>query len=406
MTHSNKGWSVALAGLGINLALGVLYAWSIFKGEITESIKAGGPFDWDLASANDPYALCCLMMAFSMILAGKVQDRFGPRLTAMIGGGLVGAGMLWAASSTDYLSWLLGFGLLTGMGSGFGYASATPPALKWFPASKTGLVAGVVVAGFGLAPVYIAPLSTWLISMWGLGGAMKILGFTFLFVVGGLSLLLVNPPQGYQPEKQAGGNGEAAPPVTAPQRFILLQGRFWALWIAFFIAAGAGLMVIGSVAEMAKKSMGEYAFWVVAFMAVGNAAGRIVAGLVSDRIGRKATLAIMLGAQALLMFACMRLVGADSGGAILVLLATGIGFNYGTNLSLFPSFTKDYWGLNSFGVNYGYMITAWGLGGFALSRMSQMLQTSTGSYAASFLTAGTLLVIALAVVLCGLRKNA
>lgn len=366
MTRRNKGWSVAFAGLGINLALGVLYAWSIFKGEITDSIKAGGSFDWDLASANDPYALCCLMLSFSMILAGKVQDRFGPRLTAMIGGGLVGVGMIWAASSTDYLSWLL---------------------------------------GFGLAPVYIAPLATWLISAWGLDGAMKILGFTFLIVVGGLSLLLVNPPDGYQPEKQAGGNGEALP-KSAPQRFILLQSRFWVLWIAYFIAAGAGLMVIGSVAEMAKKSMGEYAFWVVAWMAIGNAGGRIVAGLLSDRIGRKATLAIMLGAQALLMFLCMRLIGADVGGLILILLATGIGFNYGTNLSLFPSFTKDYWGLASFGSNYGYMITAWGLGGFTLSRISQMLQTSTGSYSASFLTAGTLLVVALGVVLCGLRKNA
>lgn len=402
MTSPNKGWTVAFAGLGINLALGVLYAWSIFKGEITSSIKAGGPFDWDLASANDPYALCCLVFAFAMILAGKVQDRFGPRLTAMVGGVLVGTGMIWASSSTLYISWLLGFGVLSGLGMGFGYAAATPPALKWFPPSKTGLVAGIVVAGFGLAPVYIAPLSTWLITNFGLAGAMKTLGMAFLVVVCGLASLLSNPPAGFVAQGQT--TAPTAKPIPAPTFSILTQGRFWVLWVVYFIAAGAGLMVIGSVAEMAKKSMGEFAFVVVACMAVGNAGGRIVAGLLSDRIGRKATLGIMLGCQALLMF-LGSVMGADAAAIVLVLLATGIGFNYGTNLSLFPSFAKDFWGLASFGVNYGLLFTAWGVGGFVLSRVSQMLQTSTGSYAASFMTAGVMLLGALAFLYFGLRKN-
>lgn len=404
MNSEHKGWRVAFAGLGINLALGVLYAWSIFKGEITAAIKAGGPFTWDLASANDPYALCCLVFAFSMIFAGKVQDKFGPRLTAIIGGALVGAGMIWASSSTEYVSWLLGFGVLAGMGMGFGYAAATPPALKWFPAAKTGLVAGIVVAGFGLAPVYIAPLATTLIKAYELPGTMKILGIAFLIIVGGLGTQLINPPAGYV----AGGQAPTAQQKTAqagPSASILGQGQFWILWIAYFIAAGAGLMVIGSVAEMAKKSMGEYAFVVVACMAVGNAGGRIVAGLVSDRIGRKATLAIMLGIQAALMFLCKVVVGADVNAIVLVVLATGIGFNYGTNLSLFPSFAKDLWGLARFGTNYGLLFTAWGVGGFALSRISQMLQTSTGSYEASFLTAGVLLLVGLGLVVFGLRSN-
>ncbi|MCP4715155.1 MAG: OFA family MFS transporter, partial [Deltaproteobacteria bacterium] len=137
----NKGWSVAYAGIGINLALGILYAWSIFKGAIKESIEAGGAgaFNWDLAKLNDPYAVCCLVFAFSMILAGKCQDKIGPRITAMIGGVLVGAGFLWISQSTSYAAWVVGFGVLAGAGIGFGYSSATPPALKWFPASKTGL---------------------------------------------------------------------------------------------------------------------------------------------------------------------------------------------------------------------------------------------------------------------------
>jgi MFS transporter, OFA family, oxalate/formate antiporter len=116
---NRKGWSVVLAGTGINLALGVLYTWSIFKGAISDSIKQGGPdsFQWDLASINDPYAVCCLMFAFSMILAGKCQDRIGPRYTAMIGGLLVGAGFILLSQTTSYWLWVLGFGVEWDSGS-------------------------------------------------------------------------------------------------------------------------------------------------------------------------------------------------------------------------------------------------------------------------------------------------
>jgi MFS family permease len=171
-------------------------------------------------------------------------------------------------------------------------------------------------------------------------------------------------------------------------------GTFYKIWFLYFIGAGAGLMVIGSIAGMAKQSMGELAFLVVAIMAVGNAGGRIVAGILSDRIGRKITLVIMLLFQALLMFAAIPVIGTDnSSSIILVLIATLIGFNYGTNLSLFPSFTKDNWGLKSFGTNYGIVFTAWGVGGFVMGRLSQMLQAGSGSYNSSFITAGVLLVI-------------
>jgi nitrate/nitrite transporter NarK len=153
-------------------------------------------------------------------------------------------------------------------------------------------------------------------------------------------------------------------------------------------------MVIGSVAGMAKKSMGDAAFLVVAIMAVGNAAGRIVAGILSDKIGRSATLVMMLMFQSVLMFACIPFMGSASASAfVLVMLATFIGFNYGTNLSLFPSFTKDFWGLKNFGMNYGLVFTAWGVGGFVMSRVSQMLKASSGNFTASFVFAGALLII-------------
>jgi len=418
---------VTISGTGINLALGILYTWSIFKNAIKRSIETGGEgaFAWDPASLNDPYAVCCIVFAFAMILAGKCQDRFGPGKTAFIGGILVGLGFLWISQTTGYVPWVLGFGLLAGTGIGFGYAAATPPALKWFPPAKTGLIAGLVVSGFGLASVYIAPLSQFLLRIWGLQNAMLFFGIAFLIVVCGLSTLIVNPPAGYVPEVSATGANGKAPAVekafgaittragiaadarkTRPAaggregvgpRHMMRTRAFYTIWCIYFIGAGAGLMVIGSVAGMAKRSMGELAFLVVAILAIGNAAGRIFAGVLSDKIGRRATLAVMLSFQTILMLLAVPIVGSDTtSGVMLVLLATFIGFNYGTNLSLFPSLTKDYWGLKHFGINYGLVFTAWGVGGFFMGRLSQMLIAGSGSYTTSFLAAAILLFIGVA----------
>jgi OFA family oxalate/formate antiporter-like MFS transporter len=394
---SKRGWTVVMAGTGINLALGILYTWSIFKGAIAESIAGGGAgaFVWDKASINDPYATACLMFAAAMILAGKVQDKFGPRITCMIGGLMVGAGFIWISQTTNYWSWIVGFGVLAGMGIGFGYSSATPPALKWFPPAKTGLIAGIVVAGFGLASVYIAPLAKFLLGAYGLQQSMLYFGIGFVAITCFFGMFLANPPAGYVADPSAVNNSAKAivKEDKSPSQ-ILKTAQFYVLWVCFFIGAGAGLMVIGSAAGLAKASMGEMAFLVVAIMAVGNAAGRIVAGVVSDKIGRANTLVIMLVFQAVLMFLAIPVIdGTYSNPLAMPLLVTFMVFNYGTNLSLFPSFAKDLWGAKHFGMNYGVLFSAWGLGAFALVRVSEMLRVKTGGFTMSFAAAGALLVV-------------
>jgi MFS transporter, OFA family, oxalate/formate antiporter len=387
----NRGWLVTFSGTGINLALGILYAWSLTKGAIEKE------FGWKAEQLNDPYALCCLVFAFAMILAGRCQDKFGPRLTASIGGLLVGAGFVLVSTTNSYGLWLLGFGVLAGIGIGFGYSSATPPALKWFPPAKTGLIAGLVVAGFGLAPVYLAPTSQYLLGHFGVQKTMLVLGVAFTVIVCGLAQMLRNPPAGYAAGGKPAAPGAAAKPTatnSTPGEILRTPG-FYLLWVIYFIGSGAGLMVIGSVSGMAKKSMGESAFIAVAVMAIGNAAGRIVSGMLSDKIGRRWTLMIVLLFQAALMFAAIPLISSKTSAPVLiVLVASLIGFNYGANLSLFPSFTKDLWGLKTFGMNYGILFTAWGVGGFVLPRVQQMLTAkSGGSYTSSFITAGTLLIV-------------
>jgi len=397
----NKGWLVTFSGTGINLALGILYTWSVFKAAIERPLSEGG-FGWDVGSSslfintNTPYAVCCLVFAFAMILAGKCQDKFGPKVTAFIGGVLVSLGLIWISTTPDFLAWVIGFGVFAGAGIGFGYSAATPPALKWFPPSKTGLIAGLVVAGFGLASVYIAPLSTFLLGAYGIQKSMLIFGVAFLIVVCGLSLMLMNPPAGYKPEEV---HFEGSPkPAAKPQNDVgpsemIKSGAFYITWLIYFIGAGAGLMVISSVSGMAKKSLGSLAFVAVAVMAIGNAGGRILAGLLSDKVGRRLTLTIMLLFQCALMLIAIPVVKSSSA-VILVLLATFIGFNYGTNLSLFPSITKDNWGLKNFGINYGIVFTAWGVGGFVMPILHQNLYNRFGHvYSYSFITAAVLLFL-------------
>jgi MFS family permease len=328
-----------------------------------------------------------------MIFAGRLQDKISPKVTAVIGGLLTGLGLIIISFSTAWISWIIGFGIFMGTGLGFGYASATPPAIKWFPPAKTGMIAGIVVAGFGLASVYIAPLAIFLIERFGLSQAMLIFGISFMVIVSFLAQFLVNPPKGYVHPDAVQNTLSISPDVIDFEPGKMLgTATFYKLWIIFCIASGAGLMIIGGVAGMAKQGMGQMAWVVVALMAVGNASGRVIAGMLSDRIGRANTLFIMLIFQAIVIFSLLFITSAQL--MLLVLAAILIGFNYGTNLSIFPSATKDFFGLKNFGVNYGLVFSAWGVGGFIFPRVSQMIVAHTNSPKMAYVLASGLLLMA------------
>ncbi len=141
MTIKNHGWQVTFAGLGINLALGVLYTWSVISKGIPDS------WNWSESDKSLPYAVACLVFSLIMVPAGRLQDKIGPRVVATFGGVLIGVGMITASMTTAPAAFMIGFGILAGAGIGFAYASATPPAVKWFPAAKTGLITGLLVSG-------------------------------------------------------------------------------------------------------------------------------------------------------------------------------------------------------------------------------------------------------------------
>ena len=394
----NLGWRVTMAGLGINLALGVLYSWSIVRGGMVED-----GWGWTASQLSLPYSVACLVFCLVMVPAGRMQDTLGPRLVATIGGVLVGAGMLLAGlMGNSVAGYVIGFGVLAGAGIGFGYASATPPAVKWFPPSKTGLIAGLVVSGFGLASVYIAPLATKLIGLYGINATVIGLGVGFLVVVCGLAQLLAAPPKGYVPQ-ETDGKGAAGPApklVDFSPSEMLKTWQFYALWFMYACGAGAGLMVISIARSLGKAEAGVVA---VVALAIGNGAGRILAGAASDKIGRKLTVGFFFVFQAV-MVVLLSMAKPDtalgSAGVIAVLCAL-VGMNYGSNLALFPSFTKDYYGLKNFGVNYGLVFTAWGMGGFMLAlgagKLKDMYDTFTFAYygAAGLLILAAILTIVL-----------
>lgn len=390
----NLGWLVTFAGMGINLALGVLYAWSVISKNIPPE------WQWTEAGKSWPYSVACLMFALIMVPAGRMQDRIGPRITASIGGILVGAGLIIASLSPTLPAFILGFGILAGAGFGFGYAAATPPAIKWFPAAKTGLVAGIVVAGFGLASVYVAPLASALITANGIPSTLLMFGIGFLVVVVGLAQLLKVPPAGFVAEgaAKAGAKAHVAADEYTPGE-VLRTWQFYVLWFLFLCGAGAGLMIISKLAKLVEVQANlKLGFLLVAVLAIGNGAGRICAGLLSDRIGRRATLLLCFLMQATSILLLSQATAENVLGSVpvLVILSMLIGANYGANLSVFPSITKDFYGLRMFGVNYGLVFTAWGIGGFLMSLYAGWIFDSTGAFAIAYYTAASMLVLAAA----------
>lgn len=390
---TNHGWRVTFAGLGINLALGILYTWSV--------ISKGVPDQWGWSQADKswPYAVACLVFCLVMVPAGRMQDRLGPRLVATVGGVLVGVGMILASTTETPIGYVLGFGVVAGAGIGFGYASATPPAVKWFPAAKTGMIAGLVVSGFGLASVYAAPLTEWLIGRFGLESAVMSLGIAFLIVVAGLAQLLTPPPKGWVPEGTPAPAAKSGPQTKEEYQpgEMLRTWQFYVLWFMYACGAGAGLMIISKLAQIALAQAGlTLGFILVAALAVGNGAGRVVAGMLSDIIGRKTTLLICFIFQAVLIVILSQTHEGSvlANTVVLSVISALIGANYGANLSLFPSVTKDYYGLRNFGVNYGLVFTAWGVGGFMLALLAGKVYDDTGSFDFAYYCSAALLLLA------------
>ena len=314
--------------------------------------------------------------------------------------------MVCGLGGSSLLAYLIGFGVLTGSGVGFGYAATTPASIKWFPPQRTGLIAGVVVAGFGLAPVVLAPLTAWLLGVFesvnaegvvekGVSATMITLGVVTWVVVGVCAMFVRNPPEGHlvQPPSGAAAAGRVARPEFV-WRDMLRTAQFWLLFAMYFFGAAAGLTFISVASDLGKHALGSLAFLVVVVMAAGNASGRILTGTLSDRIGRQWTLLIEFVWQALVVAALYRLSAGEAGWAPILIVVFMLGFNYGTNLAVFPAACKDYFGIRNFGLNYGCLFAAFGSAGLIMPWVNGLILDRTGSADLSYAIIGGLLVCA------------
>jgi OFA family oxalate/formate antiporter-like MFS transporter len=395
-----RGWLVTAAAALTGLVFGILYIWSV--------VRAGIPASWDWSKADMalPYSTMCAFFAITMIPAGRLQDRFGPRIAILAGGLLAGLGLVISGlGGSSLLAYIIGFGVFTGSGVGFGYAATTPASIKWFPPQRTGLIAGIVVAGFGLAPVVLAPLSAWFLDLFestnaqgviekGVSETMIALGIITWVVVGGLALFVRNPPEGHLVQPPAAGGAARIDRPEFSWRSMLRTAQFWVLFVMFFFGAAAGLTFVSVASDLGKHALGAQAFLVVVVLAVGNSTGRILTGTLSDRIGRQWTLLIEFIWQALVVAALYRLSHGDAGWASILAVVFMLGFNYGTNLAVFPATCKDYFGIRNFGLNYGCLFAAFGSAGLIMPWVNGFIEDRTGSLDLSYAILGGFLLVA------------
>ncbi|EML0291499.1 OFA family MFS transporter [Vibrio cholerae] len=388
MSKIDKAMRILLAGFCINLCLGILYAWSVFnKALVTD-------FGWSAADASSPYAIATIAFSVCLLVAGILQDRMGPRNILILGTTLTGLGMIASGFASSVLILNLTFGVMTGAGIGFGYACLSPSAMKWFHPSKKGMVNGLIAAGFGLAAIYLAPLTSALITHLGIQTSFMILGAGVLAIAVPLACTINNPPAGYvpaEPKLKAGQEAKVVAKVAnLSWKAMLKTPQFYALWLMYALAASVGLMIIGNITNIASVQANlPNAVYLASILAIFNSGGRVAAGILSDKIGgvRTLLLAFLLQGGNMVLFATF-----DS--EFTLIIGTAIAaVGYGTLLAVFPSITAEFYGLKNYGTNYGVLYTSWGIGGAIGAAVVGYSMTHGGGYNLAYTISAAMMAV-------------
>ena len=378
-------WRVVIGGVSMNLALGSLYAWSVFV------LPLEREFGWTRSQTSWVFTIAVVTFALTFILAGRIQDTFGPRIPALLGTVLVSAGFFLTSFTTSLLFLYIIFGIVVGAGNGFGYATPMPVASKWFP-DKRGLVVGLMVGGYGASSAIFGPVATSLISSIGWRPTFRLLGILF-FLMGMIGTwLLTNPPQGYQPAGWTPPAAAASKKKDYSPLEMLGTPRFYFLWVAYCLGATAGLMTISQLVPFARSAglSAAAATFAITVGAVGNTGGRILSGWLSDTLGRLMTLRVMVLGSALAMPALF--IWREQAFLLYVLVAV-VYWCYGTQLSVFASTTADLYGTRDLGMNYGLLFTAWGTAGILGPIIAGRVFVAFGDYRYAFYAASALALV-------------
>jgi len=363
---------VVLGAILIQLALGAIYAWSVF----TPTLKDAG---WSKVDTQWVFAVGLVFFAVVMVFAGRKLNAWGPQKLTILGGLVLGLGYFLAGilGTTDFLPLLLLIGVVGGSGIGLAYVVPIAVGMRWFP-DKKGMITGLAVAGFGFgAMLWVKLAGSWghLIENMGLSNTFMVYGIAFaiMVIIGGLWMKF--PPEGWLPEGYEEKGSQDSAEANDKQEFtygeMFRTPQFYLIFLTFVFSAGAGLMSIGlmklypmealtanglSTAEASAIAGTAMAV----FFSLANGLGRILWGLMSDKLGRKRSILIMTATQGIIVILFTYMAGNEM---LLYLGATLIGFNFGGNFALFPTITADTFGAKNVGSNYPFVFLAYGVGG-------------------------------------------
>lgn len=431
-------WLVVVGAILIQLALGAIYAWSVFTPKLTD---ANGVYQFTAGQAAWIFSAGLFFFALVMIWAGRKLATIGPQKLAIAGGIVLGLGYVLAGFfGNSFVSQLIFIGIIGGSGIGLAYVVPIAVGVKWFP-DKKGMLTGLAVAGFGFgATIWVKWAGSWgggllhNLSLFGLDGVRSVFllyGIVFAIMVILGSLVMKDPPEGWLPKGYTPPQATAAKAsgvVNFDSKEMLRTPQFYMLFITFVFSALAGLMVIyciklfgidaltfsklGSLADgnpdftTTKEWASNIAGTAMAVYAILNGLGRIIWGSVSDYLGRKLSIFLMCLLQGIIML-FLYYLGASPVG--LIIAASIIGFNFGGNFALFPAATADFFGNKTVGRNYGLVFFAYGIAGIVGPQIAGVFKdaakgaTTPSAWTTPFIIAGVACILGAIIII--LAKN-
>jgi OFA family oxalate/formate antiporter-like MFS transporter len=388
--RTNNRWVIAIAGVFLQIALGAVYAWSVFRVPLTKQ------FGWSISEVTLTFTISIFVLGFAAFFGGLWLNRKGPRVVALTGGTLYGLGVF-LASFSHSLSWLyLTYGVIGGIGLGFGYIVPVAVLVKWFP-DRRGLITGIAVGGFGAGALITAPVATRLIQSVGVLSTFAYLGIAYLIVTLISGFFMQNPPDDWKLKGWTPTATETA--HRASHDFTLSEAlktwQWWALWLLLFLNTCAGISVISQEAPLFQeltKVSAIVAASMVGLASIGNAVGRVFWAWISDLITRRATFFVMFVAQVLLFWFFPNIVTAS----LMTIVTFVVLMCYGGGFGTMPAFAADYFGPKNVGPIYGLMLTAWGFASAFGPLLIAHMRETAGSYrGALHVIAGVMAISAL-----------
>ncbi|MBV8815167.1 MAG: OFA family MFS transporter [Verrucomicrobia bacterium] len=379
MKETNQGlpnrWLLAAGGILMQLALGAVYAWSVFRIPLTKT------FGWSIADVTWAFSIAILVLGFAAFLGGLWMRRAGPRIVGITAGICYGLGVSLASLSAGniWVLWLT-YGVIGGTGLGLGYIVPLATLVKWFP-DRRGFITGLAVAGFGAGALVTAPVAQQLIASVGVLKTLGILGVAYLIMVVVGASVMRNPPEGWKP---AGWEPSVKQQEQLDAREYTLKEalstwQWYVLWLILFLNVTAGISVISQASPMAQEISGvdaKTAANMVGFISIANGIGRLLWAWFSDAIGRRSVFLIMFLLQAVLFF----ILPTQHEFQVLALVCFIILTCYGGGFGTMPAFAADYFGAKWVGSIYGLMLTAWGFGGVFGPLLIANIRQATGRY--------------------------